>query len=95
MLCRQFAVAADAWDLLCGRLALDPELPLRGLPGCEAVREMGPVARGLAFTEEQARDYLRARGGGRDGHRPWTALDLAGWMRDTLVAELAGHTRQG
>jgi hypothetical protein len=60
MLCYTFVVRADGWRLLCREMHIDPEDYLKDLPGVDAVQQMEPLARLLAFDAEEALDFLRA-----------------------------------
>jgi hypothetical protein len=97
MLCRWFVVNADAWKLLCARLALDPEVLLRELPGFQTVRQMEEIARHMAFTPEEALSYLEERGKAGEvklplerGSRLATAEDVVRSMQE----QLARHPEQ-
>ena len=59
MLCYRFVVRVDGWRQLCTERHIDPEVFLRELPGYDAVQQMEPVARLLAFSAEEALDFLR------------------------------------
>jgi hypothetical protein len=62
-----FVVSADGWQLFCQRLGIDPEAPLRGLPGYEAVRQMDGLARATSCTEDEMRCWLGETLGRDDG----------------------------
>jgi hypothetical protein len=53
-----FVVLADGWQLFCQRLGIDPDVPLRGLPGCEAVRQMDELARVTSCTTDEVSAWL-------------------------------------
>jgi hypothetical protein len=55
----RIVVQADAWKLFCRQLQIDPDIPLRDLPGHEAVSHVEKSARGLACTHEEACARLR------------------------------------
>jgi hypothetical protein len=58
---------AEAWRQLCTELKLDADALLRRLPGYETVRQTEELARGIAFTEEEATAYLcEGRGEGAE-----------------------------
>jgi hypothetical protein len=67
---RVFVVHTDAWRLLCGELKFDPEALVRDQPGYETVRRFEAAARAVAFTAEEALDYLRGRMGEGEGPAP-------------------------
>jgi hypothetical protein len=48
-----FVVLAEGWRLFCERLAIDPEVPLRDLPGYASVQQMLEVASSMACTPEE------------------------------------------
>jgi hypothetical protein len=60
LLCYRFVVRADGWRLLCTQLHIDAVVLLKELPGSDAVQQMGPVARLLAFSPAEALAFLRA-----------------------------------
>ena len=61
MLAYRYVVRADGWRLLCQQMHIDPAVLLKELPGYDAVQQMEPVARQLAFSAEEALAFLRAQ----------------------------------
>jgi hypothetical protein len=59
MLDYRCVVLADAWQLLCNELHLDPDVLAQDLPGYAAVQQVVQAARFVAFNAEEALDYLR------------------------------------
>jgi hypothetical protein len=54
-----FLVRADGWKLFCAELHIDPDDPLRNLPGYSALRETEKTARLVACSPEQALANIR------------------------------------
>jgi hypothetical protein len=81
--------AADAWQLLCARLGIDPDTNLRSLPGYDIIRATEEEAREWAFTETEAADFIkeRFREGGTEAALP-TAKAEAREMLDFLTEQL-------
>jgi hypothetical protein len=97
---RSFVVFADAWQLFCERLGIDPEVPLRDLPGYAAVQQMHELARSMACTSEEMISWLKEAiqrespptSGAPDyelSDHAETAEDLARKMLTYLESELA------
>jgi hypothetical protein len=57
-----FTVEADAWQRLMADLNIDAETLLRDLPCYDTIRRANEITRLLAFTEQQAVEFLRKRG---------------------------------
>jgi hypothetical protein len=55
----RIVVQADAWKLFCRQLQIHPDVPLKDLPGHEAVSHVEKLARNLACTHEEACTRLR------------------------------------
>jgi hypothetical protein len=55
----EFVLAADAWQLLCAGLNLEPDAILCHLPGYDVVRGMEGAARKIAFPAGEAPAYVR------------------------------------
>jgi hypothetical protein len=53
-----FFITADAWNLVCAELLIDPEVPLRDLPGFANLKRLEAVLRSSAFSAQEAVDYL-------------------------------------
>jgi hypothetical protein len=96
----RIVVQADGWRLFCGQLQIDPDVPLKDLPGHEAVCHVEKSARGLACTPQEACTRLREAAGGDkslEGHalpdtseyRLDTADEAARRMREFLEAQIA------
>jgi hypothetical protein len=97
---RSFVVSADGWQLFCQRLDIDPDVPLRGLPGYEAVRQMDELARAMSCTPDEMSAWLgealgrddRSAGGAHAtefAEPPDTAETVAQGMLAFLEGELA------
>jgi hypothetical protein len=59
LLAYRLVVGMESWRLLCAELHIDADVLLRGLPGYEAVQQMEPLARLMAFSAEEALAFLR------------------------------------
>jgi hypothetical protein len=90
---------ADAWKLFCRQLQIDPDVPLKDLPGREAVVHLEESGRDLACTPEEACVRLRKAVGSDmslEGNAPPdtsefrldTAEDVARFMREFLEAQI-------
>src|SRR5205823_14465310 len=55
----QLVAHAEAWKLFCGGLHIDPELLLRDQPCYGLVSRTLPSARAVAFSAEEALEFLR------------------------------------
>jgi hypothetical protein len=95
----RIVVQADGWKLFCRQLQIDPEVPLKDLPGHEAVSHLEKLSRNLAFTPEEACVRLREAVGSDkslEGNAPPdtsefrfdTADEVARFMREVLEAQL-------
>jgi hypothetical protein len=95
----RIVVQADAWKLFCRQLQIDPDVPLKDLPGHEAVLHVEKSARCLACTHEEACARLREAVGGdkslKGGAPPDTgechldtADEVARFMREFLEAQI-------
>jgi hypothetical protein len=82
MLAFQFALEADAWQLLSAELQMDPEAILGHLPGRDLVRYVEEAARRIAFTPEEALAYLRQQ---TPAVEMETAADIARGMKAFLA----------
>ena len=96
----RIVVQAEGWKLFCRQLQIDPDVPLKDLPGHEAVLHVEESARGLACTPEEACARLREAVGSDmslEGDAPPdtsefrldTAEDVAGFMREFLEIQIA------
>jgi hypothetical protein len=47
-----FLIMADAWNLVCAELLIDPEVPLRDLPGFANLKRLEAVLRPSAFSAQ-------------------------------------------
>jgi hypothetical protein len=75
-----FTAHVDGWKRFCEEWKLDGEVLLQSLPGFGTVREAEQSARGMAFTAEEATDWMR-RTGDNPTARPITADDVAARMQ--------------
>jgi hypothetical protein len=94
----RIVVQADGWKLFCRQMQIDPEVPLKYLPGHEAVSHVETLARNLACTPEEACVRLREAVGSDKslkGNAPPdasefrldTADEVARFMRKVLEAQ--------
>jgi hypothetical protein len=58
----ELTVRADAFQRLMTELNTDAQALLDGLPGVDTVRQAEKVVRGLAFSEQEALEFLSERG---------------------------------
>ena len=91
----RFVVGTDGWNRFCADLHLDPDGPLRQLPGSDTLRHMEEIARLDAFTPEAALVYWKqiaerrvATTADPGEHRLDTAEDVARLMRNSLQDHL-------
>jgi hypothetical protein len=95
----RIVVQADGWKLFCRQLQIDPDVPLKDLPGHGAVSHVEKLARSLACTPEEAWIRLREAVGSDkllEGNAPpeasechvGTAEEVARFMREFLEAQI-------
>jgi hypothetical protein len=95
MIAYRCLVHAEGWRLFCGELGIDPDVLLRDLPGFDEVRRLHEQAREVAYTEAEARTFLRRAYRRRDSAgaasaepgqspEPETAAGVAASMRRFL-----------
>jgi hypothetical protein len=84
---------ADGWKLFCRQLQIDPDLPLKDLPGHEGVSHVEKLARNLACTPEEACIRLREAVGSDKSLETNASPDTGEFRLDT-VDEVARFMRE-
>jgi hypothetical protein len=75
-----FTIHADGWKRFCESWQLDGEELLNSLPGYGTVQAAEEYVRSMAFTAEEATDWIR-RSGGNPTANAATAEDVAAGMQ--------------
>lgn len=81
-----FCANADAWELFCRRLGVEPAAVLAGLTGAELIESQGPLVRLLTAGRSDVGAFYRQQG--RDTDHVPTAADLADLMHRTYQANV-------
>lgn len=83
----RYCIEVDGWKLFCSGLDLDPDAFFKEMPAFDTAAAIERLARPLANTSEEAKAYLRAKGGSETARLPTVEEVAESWGELLSVAE--------